>query len=233
MSGLAWQFWPRVSQEEVVRCQLKWAQVGLEDLLRQLTHVAGELEQDFHSSCGPLHWTAWVFSRTWQLAPPRASSSKERRSQAEATSLSRSGFGSHSIPSATFHSLETSYQVWSRFTGKELLRIFTGGVSKNLWTYLKLPRLVGCRATDKPSSPERKVLLDPVWMCPGPAHRVRELNLSTQASSYLSSGYYSNFLFTQGCVSFPTFCLFSYFLLRSEKGNCDCWLSLLYFTSGQ
>lgn len=42
------------------------------------------------------------------------------------------------------------------------LSLFKGGVSKNSWTYLKVPYLVACGTTVKPSSSECEVLLDPM-----------------------------------------------------------------------
>lgn len=69
---------------------------------------------------------------------------------------------SHSIPSATFHSLKTESPRYGPHSRGGHYSLFKGGVSKNLWTYVKLPYLVACGATVKPSSSECEVLLDPM-----------------------------------------------------------------------
>lgn len=125
-SCLAGLFWPSVSQEIVVRCQL-----GLFEGSRGIrgsspvAHLRGwevGVRPLFFMWASP--WNCLSVLRTGQLAPLRVGSSKEKEPERSCILFGIQLWKSHSIPSAAFRSLKMSYQVWSSFKGRELLSIF-------------------------------------------------------------------------------------------------------------
>lgn len=128
-SCLAGLFWPRVSQEIVVRCQL--------ELFEGSCGIRGSSprahSRGWEVGARPLFfmwaspWDCWSVLRTWQLAPLRAGSSKEKEPGGSWILFGIQLWKSRSIPSAPFRSLKMSYHVWFWFKGRELLSIYLRG----------------------------------------------------------------------------------------------------------
>lgn len=120
------------------------AHVGLEDLLPWLTYVAGKLVRGLHSSCGHLH-ELLECSQDIAAGSPQGGQFKRERARRELYPFWGSALEIAQYLFCPILLIKNELPRVVLIQGEGItLYLFKGEVSKNSWTYLKVPYLVEC-----------------------------------------------------------------------------------------